>query len=508
MKRFITLILLVISYNASSQTVSWNIWDNFDNFSYAGSVCRIDSNNNIYTKYSTREVQYGDALSYIEKYNANGERVTAFGSNGILDINSLLPGSGSKYVYSFEITNDEKLLLLATSGSLMYFLRLNSDGTLDTTLNGSGIKEILTDTNRYHQHYSPSIIKGGNNYFMMDNFDTILNVRTAEVHCFDDSGNLVTSFSNQGHFLVNYGITYTSYCSIGKIIYENNSLYIYGIGYVNSTTYDRFLTKLNPTTSQPDVDFGTNGQLLFNNKYPSLIQANGKIIYIRTVNISPAQQDLQATRYLGDGTTIDTSFGTNGTMTLAAGWTSYGYVAPYNLPNGDIFLHYRLTLFASDKDAVMYVTNSGVINTSFGGNVIDNGNPVLGSFGLPTYKANPGSLSLGADYFVTTSERQALPQNITTTKVNYNFPVLSTNENTQHGFEILPNPSDSEINIKSIDAFTTVRIYNIEGRLLKTSVTTNPLLENKLDISSLSKGVYIVEVESENKRKIQKLIKI
>ncbi len=507
MNRIFTLILLIISFKASSQTLAWSMWDNFDNFSYSASVCRIDANDNIYTKYSTTIVQYGNPLAYIEKYNTNGERVTAFGSNGVLDLNQFIPGTGSKFVYSFDITNNGKFLFLVRSGSFFYFLKLNPEGTLDTTLNGTGITQILSDSTRYNEHMSISLIKGGDYYYVLDNFETNQNVRFAEVHCFDDSGNLVTSFANQGHLLVNYGPAYTSFCAIANIFYENNSLYIYGYGYVNSTTYDRYLTKLNPLTAIPDANFGNNGQLLFNGKAPSLIQANGKIIHIRTVNISPAQQDLQATRYLSDGTTIDNSFATNGTLTLAAGWTGNSFIKPYNLPNGDIFLHYRLSLFASDSDAVKYVTASGAVDTSFGGNIIDNGNPVLGTFGLPTYKANPGSLSFGANYFVATSDRQALPQNITTSKVNFSFPALSKSENIQHNFRIWPNPSESEINIVSNDGFTAVRLYSIEGKLLKSSVTTYTIFENRLDIRSLSKGVYIVEVEAKSRRDIQKLIK-
>lgn len=377
---------------------------------------------------------------------------------------------------------------------------------MDTTLNGTGIKQILTDTNRYYEHFSPSMIKGGDTYFMLDNFNTIQNTRIAEVHCFNDSGDLVTSFFNQGHLVVNYGPIYTSYSAIGSLFYINNALYISGIGYVNSTTFDRFLSKLNPITSQPDANFGSNGQLLFNDKVPSLIQANGKILEIRTNNISPAQQDLVVTRYLSDGT-IDTSFATNGTLTLSFPWTIYSTVVPYNLPNGDIFLHHRLSLFASDRDAIMYITNSGQINSSFGGNIIDNGNVILGTFGLPTFRANAGSLSFGADYFVTTSERQPAPQSVATTKVNFNFPLLSSSENTLHGFKIFPNPSHSEIYIESINTFTAVSIYNMEGRLLKTMQLGNPLLFYKVDISAFSKGVYIVKVDSENKRHIQKLIK-
>ena len=507
MKRIITIIFLVISINASCQTVSWNVWDNLDNFGYSGSICRIDSNENIYTKYSSTIVQYGDLQSYVEKYNSNGERITTFGINGVLDLNSLLPGSGSKYAYSFEITDNGKLLFLAKSGSLLYFLRFNDDGTLDTTLNGSGIKQILTDTNRYNEHFSPSMIKGGNKYFMMHNFDTNLNARTAEVHCFDESGNLVSSFGNQGHLLINYGANYTHYSSLGKIFYNNNSLYIYGRGYTDSTTSDSYLTKLDAATALPDANFGTNGQLLFNEKNPSLIQSDGKIICLKNVNVSPAQQNLYLTRYLNDGVTLDSSFANNGTMTFAAGWTSYGIVKLYNLPNGDILSHHRLTLFASDKDAVMYIKNTGVRDLNFGGNIIDNGNPVRGTFGLPTYKANPGSLSLGTNYFVTTSERQASPQNITTTKVNYTFPALSADAATRHGFKIVPNPGTSEINVQSNTAFTAVRIYNIEGRLLKTSITENPIFDTQLDITSLSKGVYIIEVQSEAHKEIQKLIK-
>ena len=104
-----------------------------------------------------------------------------------------------------------------------------------------------------------------------------------------------------------------------------------------------------------------------------------------------------------------------------------------DLQNNKVCCYYE----KADNDVYFVVHNEETFPMDFfkGKNLIirdDNGNPVLGSFGLPTYKANPGSLSLGANYFVTTSERQALPQSITTTKVNYSFPLLSTNENCCH----------------------------------------------------------------------------
>lgn len=510
MKKIITIMLLGIFYQSSCQTADWHIADNFDHYGYSNSRNKIDVNNNVYTMYTSRETQYGDFKFHIEKYDSNGARVVTFGSNGVLNVGSLFSLSNNQYVFSFEITNDDKLLLLvgtnASSGySDLYFLRINNDGTIDTSLNVTGSKDIYPDITKYSTHMQPTMIKVDDKYFILNNYKNILNASLAEISCFDDSGNLINTIFNQGNLAINYGASY-AYSYLEKISYVNNYLYLVGRGYYTSTTYDRFISKIHSNTWLTDTSYGNNGLLLFNNKTTSLFQADGNIIEAKTVDISPAQQNLIITKYLSNGN-IDTSFATNGILTLATSFIRYTLPKLYNLPNGDFFVHIRISLFASDQDAIIYVKNSGVLDTTFGGNIIDNGNPVIGTFGLPTFRPYPGSLSFGPNYFITTSERQPTPQSITTTKVNYTFPSLATNEYNQHKFQIIPNPSNFKITIESQEAFSSINLYDINGRLLKTSLTNNPVLIHQLDISDLSNGIYMLELKSGNAKQIQKLIK-
>ncbi|MCF6181268.1 T9SS type A sorting domain-containing protein [Lutibacter sp.] len=71
-------------------------------------------------------------------------------------------------------------------------------------------------------------------------------------------------------------------------------------------------------------------------------------------------------------------------------------------------------------------------------------------------------------------------------------------------FNIYPNPAKGFINIKSknID-ITSVKVYNLLGsKILEKKV----LRSNKLDISSLSKGIYILNVKANNSNFTKKII--
>ena len=56
----------------------------------------------------------------------------------------------------------------------------------------------------------------------------------------------------------------------------------------------------------------------------------------------------------------------------------------------------------------------------------------------------------------------------------------------------------------------TVTIYDLAGKVVKTknwTQLTNPIFENKIDVSNLNSGVYILSVESSNgSKEFQKLI--
>ena len=70
---------------------------------------------------------------------------------------------------------------------------------------------------------------------------------------------------------------------------------------------------------------------------------------------------------------------------------------------------------------------------------------------------------------------------------------------------MFPNPVQGNTVFFSTDKQGTVQIYNILGKLIKTK--TISIDNNKIDISSLSKGIYLVKINLENQMITKKLVK-
>ena len=72
------------------------------------------------------------------------------------------------------------------------------------------------------------------------------------------------------------------------------------------------------------------------------------------------------------------------------------------------------------------------------------------------------------------------------TDVDENEPTLSLADGSEM---IYPNPTDGIINIK-MASFKEATIYNLSGKRLMRST------DNRIDVSSLSEGVYIIKLEN------------
>lgn len=69
--------------------------------------------------------------------------------------------------------------------------------------------------------------------------------------------------------------------------------------------------------------------------------------------------------------------------------------------------------------------------------------------------------------------------------------------------KIYPNPAQKQINISSLQN-STVNIYSLAGQLVLSSTSANP--SQSIDISNLSKGFYIIRVETPAGKIVDKLI--
>jgi heat shock protein HslJ len=82
---------------------------------------------------------------------------------------------------------------------------------------------------------------------------------------------------------------------------------------------------------------------------------------------------------------------------------------------------------------------------------------------------------------------------------------LSTVENIAEKFQIYPNPASDQLFIKSsIDTIASAVVYSIAGK----RILENGPINGALDIASLEKGMYFLEVTTaEGKRSVEKFVK-
>ncbi len=102
----------------------------------------------------------------------------------------------------------------------------------------------------------------------------------------------------------------------------------------------------------------------------------------------------------------------------------------------------------------------------------------------------------------------------------FNFPVITNNYATTVAeenlsiddyevseFSVYPNPAKNYITISSNSSLDLVLIRDINGRLIKTFNAINQNFENPLDVSSLTSGLYFIELKFGTTHKTLKFIK-
>ena len=103
---------------------------------------------------------------------------------------------------------------------------------------------------------------------------------------------------------------------------------------------------------------------------------------------------------------------------------------------------------------------------------------------------------------------------------DFNFPVITNNYSTTVAEEnlsiddyeasessVYPNPAKNYIAISSNSSLDLVLIRDVNGRLIKTFNAINQNFENPLDVSSLTSGLYFIELKFGTTHKTLKFIK-
>jgi len=87
---------------------------------------------------------------------------------------------------------------------------------------------------------------------------------------------------------------------------------------------------------------------------------------------------------------------------------------------------------------------------------------------------------------------------------------VGENNFNRYGFSVYPNPASEFINLKAdekINGRVIINLLDISGRKIKTeTVSATGAFQYKMNVSGLSKGVYVIELKTENNKWQQKLM--
>lgn len=454
----------------SGKTIALTHNKNSNQNEILSSIVRFNENGSIDTTYGTNglipfTIKFGElkkfqndkiilnAYSGLHKLNVDGTYDSSFGNNGIFNLSNSNPIV--RTIEAIEVTNNDQIYALISHINLnlgeglisMELIRLNSNGTLDTTFGTNGYALYRFNSNGVNFNEIPyclivlsngQIIVSGAVYSSptyINNFDFGIGSMK-----FNTNGTLDTSFGNYGKVLNTFSNVYTpkqiTYTSNNKIIINANG---FNSGNIGATI------KYNNNGSL-DSSFGTNGvvdDLFLNNAM--IIQPDNKIIKTGQLN-----NEITTVRYNTDGT-LDTSFGNQGYLTTV--------INQHSTPND-------LTLLSNGN--LLIAGNSS--NTSF-----------------------YASLARYTDLnFVTNNN----PQNNKT--VFYPNPIRNT-----ANFDFLLE-EDSIINIQIVDLQGRV-VQNIENEKFTKKGNYSKTITMQSDISA---GNYFIRFSSSTKNESLKIIKI
>jgi hypothetical protein len=80
---------------------------------------------------------------------------------------------------------------------------------------------------------------------------------------------------------------------------------------------------------------------------------------------------------------------------------------------------------------------------------------------------------------------------------------LQVDENQASLFVIYPNPASDILNVAHNFSGVTYNIYTIDGKLVKSG----PLEGTQINISEMSKGLYLLQLNAESVTQTKKIIK-
>jgi uncharacterized delta-60 repeat protein len=273
----------------------------------------------------------------LARYNTDGSLDTSFDTDGKV---TTAIGASSDQIYSVALQPDGKIVVAGfsrTANDDFALARYNTNGSLDTTFDGDGKLTIDFDSGidsgeAVAIQPDGKIVMAGYGSVGGSYFDYVL-IR------FNSDGSLDTSFDSDGKASIAIGESNDEAFAIalqpdGKIVAAGRSFF-------NGLGYHYTLARFNPNGSL-DSTFDTDGRVMtnfdvggFDTAFALALQTDGKILAVGSVGVGSQFYDVALARYNPNGS-LDTTFDTDGKLTMSYGGTDEEAYAVALQPNGKI----------------------------------------------------------------------------------------------------------------------------------------------------------------------------
>jgi uncharacterized delta-60 repeat protein len=432
----------------------------------------------------------------VMRYNVDGTLDSTFGTAGKVFTTI---STGADRARSVALQADGKIVVGGSAvGTLADFalVRYNTNGTLDTTFGTTGI--VMTN-NYVDEIYGIAIQPDGKIITAGSVAPFGQNARWA-VCRYNSNGILDTTFATNGMFIQN--ITPNSGASIASRIgiQTDGKIVVSGNGYTNNTQgLNIYVARFN-SNGTLDTTFGTSGVFNYSltnstdNVNTLKIQNDGKIVLGGDFYIQKYRPFVMRLNSTG---TLDTTF--NGAyqgynQLFFGGGTTTGNDSLQDLyinSIGEIVAvgHTTYQNASISKLFVAKFNSNGTTQTTFGNNT--EGQYIVPLPTTSTYLAT--CLSIQTDEKIIVSGTSSTSSDSFLT-LRFTDSTLSSETFHSNNLKasIYPNPAKDILNIEMENEVKSVEIYSLQGQKVLTSNAKN------VNVSGLSKGMYLVRIEDEN----------
>jgi len=477
----------------------------------------IQNDGKIITVGSTQQWAYNDfeADFAIVRYHIDGAIDLDFGNNGIVltDLNNF----SSDVATDVAIQEDGKIVVSGLShlGNIfedysMATVRYNSDGTLDESFGSSGIVLSPINSEDDYSYAVSQVIQPDGKILVTGStinliYDVFLTIR------YNSNGTLDSSFGSNGKVETSLGESFNS--NPNAIAIQSDGKILIGGVAVGPTSYptwaDFGLIRLEPDGSL-DTNFGNNGIVItplvsgFNVEYIEdlAIQNDGKIIAIGNTD-EFEQQRIGVVRYNIDGS-LDDNFGTSGVvLTQINSSNTQGQTVALTDNENIIVGGYT----GDDENEIIDIA---LVQYSPIGN-LDND---FGDEGIVITDINTidviADLNIQADGKILASGFTGDSDQFDFLALRYMVNITGLAPLYEYNFvKVFPNPVTDVLNVeipKIIADNFIISILNLYGKKVwEESIDHSELV--CINISGLKTGLYILQLESDQKFYAHKILK-